>query len=202
MAKCRWTPTPAMQSRNDEQRKIAPSSCGASGLGREQSIFSSVGYCFQSGQVGLCCFARTSTGERHHGQDHAERQLPVRRREVRSHRRTRAFLSLPLLALPQGDWHRPRNQSLSAAWITQVGVWRGAGPIVQGSRGQALHELLLRYLRQPPTTARQGPRCCHDPCRSLDQETPIKPQARVFSGSRARWSCEGDGPEFSDYPPQ
>ncbi|MGH8638804.1 MAG: GFA family protein [Burkholderiales bacterium] len=41
------------------------------------------------------------------------------------------------------------------------------------------------------------------PAGSLDQEAPIKPQARIFSGSRTRWSCEGDSvPTYSDYPPQ
>ena len=41
------------------------------------------------------------------------------------------------------------------------------------------------------------------PAGSLDDETPIKPQARIFSGSRAGWSCEGDSiPVYSDYPPQ
>jgi hypothetical protein len=30
------------------------------------------------------------------------------------------------------------------------------------------------------------------PAGSLDQDVPIKPQARIFSGSRTGWSCEGD----------
>jgi len=38
------------------------------------------------------------------------------------------------------------------------------------------------------------------PAGSLDQEAPIKPQARIVSGSRTRWSCEGDPvPAYPDY---
>jgi hypothetical protein len=40
------------------------------------------------------------------------------------------------------------------------------------------------------------------PAGSLDVEPPIAPQARIFAGSRAAWSCtEGELPAFSDYPP-
>ncbi len=31
------------------------------------------------------------------------------------------------------------------------------------------------------------------PCGSLDDDAPIKPQARIFHESRASWSCTGDG---------
>ena len=31
------------------------------------------------------------------------------------------------------------------------------------------------------------------PAGSLDDEVSIRPQARIFSGSRANWSCDGDG---------
>lgn len=41
------------------------------------------------------------------------------------------------------------------------------------------------------------------PAGSLDDESPIAPQARIFGGSRASWSCSGDGlPVFEEYPPQ
>jgi len=41
------------------------------------------------------------------------------------------------------------------------------------------------------------------PSGSLDDEAPIKPQARIFSGSRANWSCAGDAlPAYPEYPPQ
>jgi hypothetical protein len=30
------------------------------------------------------------------------------------------------------------------------------------------------------------------PAGSLDTEAPIKPEARIFTGSRATWSCSGD----------
>jgi hypothetical protein len=41
------------------------------------------------------------------------------------------------------------------------------------------------------------------PAGSLDDEAPITPQARIFSGSRARWSCTDDGlPVYPEYPPQ
>jgi len=41
------------------------------------------------------------------------------------------------------------------------------------------------------------------PAGSLDGEAPIQPQARIFYGSRANWSCGGDGlPVFEAYPPQ
>ena len=42
------------------------------------------------------------------------------------------------------------------------------------------------------------PRQPHDtdtvlvPAGSLDDEAPIRPQAHIFSGSRASWSCSGD----------
>ena len=40
------------------------------------------------------------------------------------------------------------------------------------------------------------------PAGSLDVEPPIAPGARIFTGSRARWSCEGGGiPEFTEYQP-
>jgi hypothetical protein len=39
------------------------------------------------------------------------------------------------------------------------------------------------------------------PAGSLDDEPPIKPQGRIFYGSRAQWSCGGDGmPAFETYP--
>ena len=41
------------------------------------------------------------------------------------------------------------------------------------------------------------------PAGSLDDEAPIKPQARIFSGSRAGWSCADDGlPVFPEMPSQ
>ena len=37
---------------------------------------------------------------------------------------------------------------------------------------------------------------------SLDDEPPLKPQARIFQDSRAAWSCCGDGlPLYPAYPP-
>jgi len=40
------------------------------------------------------------------------------------------------------------------------------------------------------------------PCGSLDDDTPIKPQARIFYGSRTSWSCAGDGISvFAEGPP-
>ena len=39
------------------------------------------------------------------------------------------------------------------------------------------------------------------PAGSLDDEPSLQPQARIFTGSRAAWSCSGDGvPEFDTYP--
>ncbi len=39
------------------------------------------------------------------------------------------------------------------------------------------------------------------PAGSLDSPVPIMPQARIFWGSRADWSCDGDSlPRFSEYP--
>jgi len=41
------------------------------------------------------------------------------------------------------------------------------------------------------------------PSGSLDDDAPIKPQARIFSGSRASWSCGGDGlPTYPESAPQ
>jgi len=41
------------------------------------------------------------------------------------------------------------------------------------------------------------------PAGSLDDEAPIRPEARIFSGSRASWSCGAEAlPEHSEYPPQ
>jgi len=41
------------------------------------------------------------------------------------------------------------------------------------------------------------------PSGSLDDDAPIKPQARIFSESRASWSCAGDGlPTYPESPPQ
>ena len=41
------------------------------------------------------------------------------------------------------------------------------------------------------------------PTGSLDDEPPLKPQARIFSGSRASWSCTGDElPVYPEYAPQ
>jgi len=40
------------------------------------------------------------------------------------------------------------------------------------------------------------------PAGSLDQETPIKPQARIFARSCTSWSCGGDGlPVHQELPP-
>ncbi|TAM47002.1 MAG: GFA family protein [Gammaproteobacteria bacterium] len=39
------------------------------------------------------------------------------------------------------------------------------------------------------------------PAGSLDSEPPIRPQARIFWGSRADWSCSaGELPTYSEYP--
>lgn len=41
------------------------------------------------------------------------------------------------------------------------------------------------------------------PAGSLDEEPEIGPQARIFTGSRSRWSCVESGsdlPEFPEYP--
>jgi hypothetical protein len=41
------------------------------------------------------------------------------------------------------------------------------------------------------------------PAGSLDDDAPMKPQARIFSESRTRWSCAGDGlPVYPEYVPQ
>lgn len=41
------------------------------------------------------------------------------------------------------------------------------------------------------------------PCGSLDEDAPIRPQARIFSESRASWSCAGDDlPVYPEYAPQ
>ncbi len=41
------------------------------------------------------------------------------------------------------------------------------------------------------------------PAGSLDDDAPLKPQARIFSGSRASWSCGGDGlPVYPEAVPQ
>jgi hypothetical protein len=40
------------------------------------------------------------------------------------------------------------------------------------------------------------------PAGSLDTEAPMKPQGRIFYGSRAGWSCGGDAlPAFDELPP-
>ncbi|HQR76007.1 MAG TPA: GFA family protein [Burkholderiaceae bacterium] len=55
-----------------------------------------------------------------------------------------------------------------------------------------------RVPRQPP-----GTDAVIVPAGSLDDDAPIKPQARIFFGSRATWSCEADTvPVFAEYPPQ
>lgn len=41
------------------------------------------------------------------------------------------------------------------------------------------------------------------PAGSLDSESPIAPQGRIFYDSRASWSCGGDGlPVYPEYAPQ
>lgn len=41
------------------------------------------------------------------------------------------------------------------------------------------------------------------PAGSLDHEPAIVPEARIFGGSRAEWSCDGNGlPVFDTYPPR
>jgi len=48
----------------------------------------------------------------------------------------------------------------------------------------------------------QGSTAVMIPAGSLDAESPIEPQARIFSDSRARWSCSDDElPAYPDYPP-
>ncbi len=40
------------------------------------------------------------------------------------------------------------------------------------------------------------------PAGSLDDEAPIQPQATIFAGSRAGWSCQSDAmPAYPQYPP-
>ena len=41
------------------------------------------------------------------------------------------------------------------------------------------------------------------PAGSLDEDVPITPQARIFTGSRASWSCSGDAiPVYPELPPR
>ncbi len=41
------------------------------------------------------------------------------------------------------------------------------------------------------------------PAGSLDDEAPIKPEARIFSDSRASWSCADAGlPVYAEFPPR
>jgi hypothetical protein len=41
------------------------------------------------------------------------------------------------------------------------------------------------------------------PAGSLDEEAPIRPQARIFTDARASWSCSGDEvPTYPASPPQ
>ena len=41
------------------------------------------------------------------------------------------------------------------------------------------------------------------PAGSLDDEAPIKPQANIFTGSRAQWSCQTEAlPAYQEYPPR
>jgi len=55
-----------------------------------------------------------------------------------------------------------------------------------------------RLPRQPP-----GTEMVVIPAGSLDSDAPIQPTARIFYGSRAAWSCGGDGlPGFPEYAPQ
>ena len=55
-----------------------------------------------------------------------------------------------------------------------------------------------RLPRQP-----QGSDTVVLPAGSLDVEAPIAPQARIFAGSRANWSCSGDGlPIHEGLPPR
>ena len=52
--------------------------------------------------------------------------------------------------------------------------------------------------RQPP-----GTDAVIIPAGSLDDESPIKPQGRIFYASRAAWSCDDTAlPTFVEYPPQ
>jgi hypothetical protein len=54
-----------------------------------------------------------------------------------------------------------------------------------------------RMPRQPP-----GSDMVVIPSGSLDDEPAMKPQARIFTASRASWSCAGDElPEHPEYPP-
>ncbi len=40
------------------------------------------------------------------------------------------------------------------------------------------------------------------PAGSLDVEAPLAPEARIFAGSRAAWSCAGDAlPAYGEYQP-
>ena len=39
------------------------------------------------------------------------------------------------------------------------------------------------------------------PAGSLDSDSPLPVQARIFWGSRAEWSCVDDLPVFAEYPP-
>jgi hypothetical protein len=41
------------------------------------------------------------------------------------------------------------------------------------------------------------------PAGSLDSQAPIGPQARIFSGSRANWSCNEESlPTYPEFPPK
>lgn len=38
------------------------------------------------------------------------------------------------------------------------------------------------------------------PAGTLDCDVPVQPQARIFTGSKAGWSCEDELPAFEEYP--
>jgi hypothetical protein len=49
--------------------------------------------------------------------------------------------------------------------------------------------------------APQGTDAVLIPAGSLDSEAPMRPQARIFNGSRAHWSCSGDEIPVFEGPP-
>ena len=126
-------------------------------------------------------------------------KLPLRRRQVSPFGHIREFLSLPLLAMPQGYRLGPCREPVFLRRVDQLARGGGQGEDVHPPPYTPREELLHGLRVCPPDGSDGGALVV--PAGSLDSEPTLAPTAHICCADRARWTDGMDAaPKFDGLP--